>query len=212
MKRGIVGVLAMCTVLVLTAGSAGAGPILGNLWAVSEAVANAATPANVPLTPADVTFYVNAPLNFDSRVLGSGYTVNDWLTGGGAFTIVGSAAALGRSLDVSGTGTLVEFSGMVTVTNGMTFTVAHDDGLTLVINGITVVNNPGPTAPITTTGTYTGASGTFPFQLVYGECCGAPAVLKVDLPLQPVPDAGTTLMLLGGALIGVGALRRKFRI
>jgi hypothetical protein len=26
-----------------------------------------------------------------------------------------------------------------------------------------------------------------------------------------VPDGGTTLMLLGGALVGLGALRRKFR-
>jgi hypothetical protein len=202
----------MCTILVFTAASAGAGPILGSLWQVSEAVANNATPGNVPATAADVTFQVNSPLNFDSRALGFGYTVNQWLLSGGAFNIVGSPAALARALDVSDTGTLVQFLGDVTVTNGMFFTVTHDDGLTLVIGNLTVVNVPGPTSPQTTTVQYTGPSGTFPFQLVYGECCGAPAVLKTDLPLQPVPDAGTTLMLLGGALIGVGALRRKFRI
>ena len=28
--------------------------------------------------------------------------------------------------------------------------------------------------------------------------------------LAPVPDGGTTLLLLGGALMGLGALRRKF--
>jgi len=27
---------------------------------------------------------------------------------------------------------------------------------------------------------------------------------------HPVPDGGTTLILLGGALVGLGALRRKF--
>jgi hypothetical protein len=27
---------------------------------------------------------------------------------------------------------------------------------------------------------------------------------------NPVPDGGTTLILLGGALVGLGALRRKF--
>lgn len=32
-----------------------------------------------------------------------------------------------------------------------------------------------------------------------------------QLHYAPVPDGGTTLMLLGGALIGLGALRRKFR-
>ena len=31
------------------------------------------------------------------------------------------------------------------------------------------------------------------------------------VPGVPVPDGGTTLMLLGGALVGLGALRRKFR-
>jgi hypothetical protein len=32
------------------------------------------------------------------------------------------------------------------------------------------------------------------------------------LAYAPVPDGGTTLMLLGGALVGLGALRRKFRL
>jgi len=31
------------------------------------------------------------------------------------------------------------------------------------------------------------------------------------LTWQPIPDGGATLMLLGGALLGLGALRRKFR-
>jgi hypothetical protein len=31
------------------------------------------------------------------------------------------------------------------------------------------------------------------------------------VPGVPVPDGGTTVMLLGGALVGLGALRRKFR-
>jgi hypothetical protein len=33
-----------------------------------------------------------------------------------------------------------------------------------------------------------------------------------NIALQSVPDGGTTLMLLGGALMGLGALRRKFRV
>ena len=32
-----------------------------------------------------------------------------------------------------------------------------------------------------------------------------------NIALERVPDGGATLMLLGGALFGVGALRRKFR-
>jgi hypothetical protein len=34
-------------------------------------------------------------------------------------------------------------------------------------------------------------------------------VVRVDV--QAVPDGGTTMMLLGGALLGLGALRRRFR-
>jgi len=73
---------------------------------------------------------------------------------------------------------LLSFTGTVSVTHNQTFTVTHDDGLTLIIGGLDLGFNPGPTAPTTTTITYTGATGNFPFQLVYGECCGGPAVLQ----------------------------------
>lgn len=39
---------------------------------------------------------------------------------------------------------------------------------------------------------------------------GAGVVRKQDFLWLSVPDGGTTLMLLGGALLGLGALRRKF--
>ena len=39
---------------------------------------------------------------------------------------------------------------------------------------------------------------------------GATDGLKQDFLYTTVPDGGTTLMLLGGALMGLGALRRKF--
>ncbi len=83
------------------------------------------------------------------------------------------------------------------------------------IGGLLVVNVPGPTAPITTTVTYTGPTGTFAFDLVYGECCGAPAVLATSLPLQAapaVPEPETYAMLLAGlGLMGFVARRRKQR-
>src|SRR6185437_5982283 len=87
-------------------------------------------------------------------------------------------AELGNSVD----NTIWDFKGLVTVNNGDTFAVAHDDGLTLIINGISVVDAPGPTSPTSTTGTYSGTSGTWAFELVYSEVLGPPAVLQVDLP------------------------------
>jgi hypothetical protein len=43
--------------------------------------------------------------------------------------------------------------------------------------------------------------------LVYVAANGLPEQLQMNV----VPDGGTTVMLLGGALMGLGFLRRKFR-
>jgi hypothetical protein len=152
-------------------------------------------------------FDVNSPFNF----FGTGVTVGTWLGNGSAFNIVESTGGTLASLMDDGLqGTLLEFLGFVSVTNGQTFTVTHDDGLTLIIGGVDLAFNPGPTAPVTSVATYTGPSGNFPFQLVYGECCGGPAVLQVDLPFSttPAPEPGT-LALLGLGLAGAVFIRRR---
>jgi hypothetical protein len=189
-------------ILALVAGIAQATPITGQLWKVADATAQNAILANIPNTAPDVTFDVNAPLNF--TVAG---TVNQFLVSGGAFNIVGSAGVLSSLISPS----LIEFTGLVTVTNGQTFTVTHDDGLTLIIGGLSVITVPGATPPIQTTQTYTGPTGTFPFTLVYGECCSGSAVLQISLPLQPstaVPEPGALTLLSGGCLF-LGLLRRR---
>jgi hypothetical protein len=59
--------------------------------------------------------------------------------------------------------------------------------------------------------TYTGPSGNLPFQLVYGECCGAPATLVVNLPLSTpgTPELSTWgMMAVGFGAIGFLAYRR----
>jgi hypothetical protein len=208
MRKSIVAT-ALAGVLVWAGvGTAQANTISGNLWHVSEATSQNAIPANVPGAPPDVTFLVNSPFNFNA----SSATVGTWLASSGASSIVeNTAGTLASLMDNGSQGTLLNFIGSVTVTTGQMFTVTHDDGLTLIIGGLNLGFNPGPTAPTTSFATYTGPSGNFPFQLVYGECCGGPAVLQVDLPFSNTPAVPepSTWLLLGSGLVGLAAWRRK---
>jgi hypothetical protein len=204
MRKQIIGT---AIALVSFAGLAQANTVTGSIWENQATGASNATVANVPGTTPNVTFTTTSPINFSSDA--AHYTIGQFIGSGSGSTVLTGSGETGNTLF----NTLFDFKGSVTVTNGQTFTVGHDDGLTLVINGITVINQPGPTSFATTTATYTGASGTFAFELVYGECCGAPAALSISLPLQTaVPEPSTwAMMILGFAGVGFMAYRRRSR-
>jgi hypothetical protein len=202
MRKQIIGT---AIALVSFAGLAQANTVTGSIWENDPTGASNATVANVPGTTPNVTFTTTSPINFTSGGL---YTIGEFInSGGGTTAVLTGAGELGHTLG----NTLFDFKGSVTVTNGQTFTVGHDDGLTLVINGVTVVNQPLPTSFANTPYTWTGASGTYAFELVYGECCGTPARLQVSLPLQTaVPEPSTwAMMILGFAGVGFLAYRRR---
>jgi hypothetical protein len=168
----------------------------------------------------DVTFSVPSPVNaactgafagdtlcFNSFGAANGYTVGGFLATGDATVLTGTPATLAAALN----NTVFEFTGSVTVATGQTFQAGHDDSLQLLIGSNLVINEPGPTFFTTTPAIYSGPSGTFPFDLVYGECCGAPALLGISLPLispAPAPEP-MWLAVFGSALIGLGLVLRR---
>ncbi len=205
MKRVLLASTAAAAVAVAGLLPAAAVPTaLGSIYEVGTVVAQNASPGSIPAGPADVTFTAPSnPLSFNSN--GSAdYTIGSFLATGGATILTGGGHA-GDSLN----GTLFNFTGTVSVTTGETFQAGHDDGMTLIIGGTTVISDPGPTSFTLTTSTYTGPTGNEPFQLVYGETFGAPAVLSVDLPFVSTIPEPASFAVLGAGLLGLGLLRRR---
>jgi hypothetical protein len=210
--------------------------ITGYGWVTTNAIASsstAATAASLALGTcshgtaacttgnADVSFTTTG-INFSPTGLAS-TTITNWLAS--------SAFPLNNVvLNVPGTTllspTIWEFVGNTQVTGApgspQSFTFQHDDGMTFVVNGQTVVNAPGPTGPAVTTGTYTGGASTnAPFTLIYSECCSGQAVLATNLvgpgtappntvpPVAGVPEPSTIWLVVTG-LVG-GMLGHKLR-
>jgi hypothetical protein len=212
-KNLVLGALATVA-SVVSLNAALANVVEGTGYETTGTIASDATPASLAGVAAgapQVTFSVSSdPLSLNPSDSSANYTLGSWLGTAGVTGTYSHGAASTDSME----NTIWNFVGTVTVTTGETFSASHDDGLTLIIGGVTVIDAPGPTAAVTTTETYTGPSGNEPFQLVYGECCGAPGSLVVDLPLtSSVPEPSTwAMMLLGFAGLGFVGYRRTKKV
>ncbi len=182
--------------------------IPGNLMDASSGLSTA--------TP--VAWFTDTVINFQAL---NGVTSGSCTTSGSLcdFLAYGGATASYSSntyenavmSDASTYSTWIKLTGTATFVAGQTYTIAHDDGVIMDVSGVSgdVISSPSPTVKIDSSWIST-VSGSENFTIYYVATNGNPEDLI--LTTTAVPDGGMTVVLLGGALVALGILRRKFRV
>jgi hypothetical protein len=179
--------LALAAFLSLTTQFASAqGSISGKLWVVSPSQASDVTFPPPSATP-DATFTTNG-IAYIGQNSTHCYTIGSWLNtcGTPAFGLAFSGlpnpnlhnmtAKTGTKMSGTNYGVIAEFTGTVNLTNGQGISIIHDDGVSLMIDGVAVSGfDSFITAPILETVTFTGTTGPHSIDLLYANAAGNPA-------------------------------------
>jgi hypothetical protein len=206
-----------------TAALAGPITVTGTVWAGATAFPNnlaTTPPAGTPTATFAVSnssgnifnFYSSTDNDLTSFLTNGGSNGNavTYLTGGDLNNgTEGCAVTAGASCGINNT--VMEFTGTTYMVNGANYSVTKDDAAYLLMNGISVLpsNSLGDTAADLDPFTWTGATGTYDFDLLYQEVNGAPAVLQSSMTVTPEPGS---LFLVGtGLLMFAGLVRRRLR-
>ena len=185
-------------------GAAHASTFTGSVWEGATSFPSSLPANTAGLGTPSATFEING-INFNSNNGAGDYTIGGFLTSGGNTVSNPSSSFAGISGD-SLNNTIFEFTGYTDLVAGQTYTVTHDDGAILYIDGVAVINAGAPTSQEVSS--FVAANtGTFSVDLLYAEVNGAPGVLTSSL-VAATPEP-SSFILLGSGLIGVAGLVRR---
>lgn len=190
----------------LAGGMAHASTITGTVFTTA--------PYPAPLSPSQTpsgtnlgSFTVNQINFFSSGIPSSAYTVAGFLNSNGSVETGLPASTAAMSLNNKE----LQLMGNVSLVAGTTYTITHDDGIFLYLNGSNTCTICSGSPTVAAGSSFSvGTTGTYSFDLLYAEVNGAPAVL--DFPPTVTPEPSTFVLLGSGLLGAAGAVRRRMRI